>query len=172
MNRTASNLSNDAPAVLSELVVLRQLRAATANPKSEVDLCRLFAASASSGNSREFRQYALEVLEDTYLPKTLSAESRQGSFSWVYGLPDLTRTSTLLDTSLLAFCLSQFIVTGNGNTSLYTCLGHYNVALQHLALDLDDPDRRLQEETLAAIVVLSTCEVHIDSCANYLASRC
>ncbi|KAI1117883.1 hypothetical protein F5Y14DRAFT_327186 [Nemania sp. NC0429] len=167
VNRTASSLSNDAPSVLSALRTARHLNATPAGPNPEADLCRLFSASSnSSRDSCEFRRCALELLKDTYLPRHLSSESRQGSFSWVYGLTDLTQTSRLLDTSLFAFCFSQLHVTGNKGISLYPCLDQYNVALQHLALDLDDPERRLQEETLAAIVVLSTCELFVCPGAN------
>ncbi|KAI1178868.1 hypothetical protein F4777DRAFT_38469 [Nemania sp. FL0916] len=164
VNRTPSSLATDAPSVLSELRALRQPKAASAEPEPEADLCRLF--SASSSDSRSFRLYALALLEATYLPKHLSAESLQGSLSWVYGLKDLTRESKLLDTSLFAFCLSQFYVTEYADTSLYLCLNQYNSALQILALDLNDSERRLQEETLAAILLLSTCELFISPGPN------
>ncbi|KAI8634933.1 hypothetical protein F5Y19DRAFT_410923 [Xylariaceae sp. FL1651] len=159
VNRTPSNPSTDAPSVLAGLRTCLQLGAVSANSEPEAELRRLF--SDSSSNSGHFRRYALELLQATYLPKNLSVESRQGSFSWVYGLADLTQPSKLLDTSLFAFCLSQFHVTKYGSTTLYHCLRQYDTALQYLALDLGDPVRILQEETLAAILVLSTCELFV-----------
>ncbi|KAI1120340.1 hypothetical protein F5Y10DRAFT_258624 [Nemania abortiva] len=159
VNRTPSSPSTGAPSVLSERKAQQPPSAPPAGPKTEANLYRLF--STSSTETRKFRQYAVEVLEATYLPKHVSAESRQGSFSWAYGLTDLTGSSKSLDTSIFAFCLSQLYVTGAGNSSLYQCLNQYNAALQYLASDLDDPTKRIQEETLAAIVVLSTCELFV-----------
>jgi hypothetical protein len=99
-----------------------------------------------------------------YLPKQpvssiYNAEMTEGSFSWVYRLAELMEPSESLDTALSAFCLTQLHVTGKDNVSLYQCLEKYNTALQHLYSDLDDSERRFREETLAAILVLSTCEV-------------
>lgn len=149
--------------MLSELRA-RQLRKDTpVSPGVEADLHRLFSKS-SRHKSHEFRKYAVELLEATYLPKraatsSFHAETSEGSFSWAYHLADLTGPSKSLDTSLFAFCLAQLHFTGTGNASLYQCLDQYNTALQYLYSDLDDSEKRVQEETLAAIVVLSTCEV-------------
>ncbi|KAI0097352.1 hypothetical protein GGR51DRAFT_541144 [Nemania sp. FL0031] len=159
VNRTPSSPSTDAPSVLSERKTQQQSKPTSADPKTEADLCRLFSALPTE--TCKFRQYAVDLLEATYLPKHVSAESRHGSFSWVYGLTDLTGHSKSLDTSLFAFCLSQLYVTGRADSSLYQCLDQYNVALQYLASDLDDPARRIQEETLASILVLSTCELFV-----------
>ncbi|KAI9742973.1 MAG: hypothetical protein M1818_003268 [Claussenomyces sp. TS43310] len=114
----------------------------------------------------EFRNYAVELLKATYLPKepvssSFNAGTSEGSFAWVYRLTDLIEPSKSLDTSLLAFCLAQLHVTGTGDASLYQCLDQYNTALQHLYSDLDDSERRFREETLAAILVLSTCELFV-----------
>ncbi|KAI0391861.1 hypothetical protein F5Y17DRAFT_438946 [Xylariaceae sp. FL0594] len=160
VNRTLSNPSTDAPSVLTERRDrLQPAAGSSATPDPEVELHRLFAESPRNGG--RFRRYALELLQVTYLPKDLSAESRQGSFSWVYGLVDLIQPSQLLDTALFAFCLSQFHLTQSGSATLYHCLHQYDTALQYLALDLGDPARILQDETLAAILVLSTCELFL-----------
>lgn len=148
--------------MLSELRAQQLRKDTLVNPTVEADLHRLF--SKSSRHSHEFRKYAVELLEATYLPKqavssSLNAETSEGSFSWAYHLTYLTGPSKSLDTSLFAFCLAQLHFTGTGNATLYQCLDQYNTALQYLYSDLDDPEKRVQEETLAAIVVLSTCEV-------------
>ncbi|KAI1772921.1 hypothetical protein F4818DRAFT_443804 [Hypoxylon cercidicola] len=151
VNRTPSSSSATATSVLAE----RRARRQAADPGSEADLHYLF--SESWHNCGEFRRYALKLLEATYLPKLHVSER----FSWAYCLPDLLKPSKSLDTSLFAFCLSQLHVTGAGSASLYQCLDQYNTALRYLYADLDDEGRRSQEETLAAIIVLSTCELFI-----------
>ncbi|KAF4619074.1 hypothetical protein G7Y89_g14774 [Cudoniella acicularis] len=157
---TPSNPSSTATSVLSEIKAQQQLKDA----RTEADLHYLF--SESSHNSHDFRHYAVELLKATYLPKkpissSCNAETSEGSFSWVYRLTDLMEPSKSLDTALFAFCLAQLHITGTGNASLYQCLDQYNTALQHLYSDLDDPERQFREETLAAILVLSTCELFV-----------
>jgi hypothetical protein len=162
VNRTPSSRSSTATSVLSKLKAEQQLKDVLVDSKTEAGLRYLF--SESSHNSHEFRKYAIKILEATYLPKELvssrlNPETSKGGFSWVYRLTDLIEPSKSLDASLFAFCLAQLYITGTGNTPLYQCLDPYSTALQHLYTDLDDPDRRFREETLAAIILLSTCEV-------------
>ncbi|KAI0012625.1 hypothetical protein F4779DRAFT_567382 [Xylariaceae sp. FL0662B] len=169
VNRTPSSPSTTATSVLSDRRAQRQLRDILANPRTEADLHRLF--SESSDNSREFRKYAVELLEAIYLPKqpvtgSLRPDTNEGSFSWVYRLTDLIEPSKSLDTAIFAFCLAQLHVTGASNASLYQCLDQYNTALKHLYSDLDDLERRFREETLAAILVLSTCELFLCPAEN------
>ncbi|KAI0376018.1 hypothetical protein F5Y04DRAFT_267402 [Hypomontagnella monticulosa] len=168
VNRTPSNPSTTAPSVLSELRAQQRLEDFT-NITIEADLHRLF--SESRDDNCRFRKYAVELLEAIYLPKqpvsgSFNTEISEGSFTWVYRLIDLTDHSKSLDTSLFAFCLAQLHVTNIGNASLYQCLDQYNIALQHLYSDLDDPERRFREETLAAIIVLSTCELFVCPAEN------
>ncbi|KAK6950719.1 hypothetical protein Daesc_007244 [Daldinia eschscholtzii] len=141
--------------VLSGLKAQEVPKRSLPNPKAEATLHRLF--SESSHSCHEFRLYAVELLEALYLPKQCA--SGEGSFSWVYHITDLNEPSKSLDTSLFAFCLAQLHVTGTGGSTLYQCLDQYNTALQHLYSDLADSEMRFREETLAAIVVLSTCEL-------------
>ncbi|XXH00727.1 tRNA dimethylallyltransferase, mitochondrial [Hypoxylon texense] len=160
VNRTPSSSSVNATSVLAERRALRQLKdaASPGNPASEADLQYLF--SESRHNCSAFRKYAVRLLEATYLPKQPVSTS-EGSFSWAYRLADLLKPSKALDTSIFAFCLSQLHVTGAGSASLYQCLDQYNTALRYLYADLDDPKKLSQEETLAAIIVLSTCELYV-----------
>ncbi|KAI1084798.1 hypothetical protein F5B20DRAFT_523241 [Whalleya microplaca] len=169
VNRTPSSPSTTANSVLSERRAQRQPKDTLVHPRAEADLHCLF--SESSHNSLGFRKYAVELLEAIYLPKqpvasNFEPKTSEGSFSWAYRLTDLTEPSKSLDTSLFAFCLAQLHITGTGNASLYQCLDQYNTALQHLYSDLEDPERRFREETLAAIVVLSTCELFVCPAEN------
>ncbi|KAI0469620.1 hypothetical protein F4859DRAFT_487242 [Xylaria cf. heliscus] len=163
VNRSLSSPSTNALSVLSAIRAPHRLKETPeetpVRSPSEAELYRLFSTSPT--NRSRFRKYAVELLEATYLPRHVNPDIRQGSFSWVYGLTDLTKPSRSLDTSLFAFCLSQLHVTGTGNASLYQCLDQYNTGLHYLASDLDDPESRVQEETLAAILVLSTCELFV-----------
>ncbi|KAI2627719.1 hypothetical protein GGR54DRAFT_429189 [Hypoxylon sp. NC1633] len=169
VNRTPTAPEITAPLVLSELRAQQHTKDIRPNPRIEADLHYLFAESPH--NSHQFRKYAVELLEATYLPtRPVSSSSRpeigEGSFSWVYRLTDLAGPSKSLDTSLFAFCLAQLHVTSTGNASLYQCLDQYNTALQHLYSDLDNPEMRFREETLAAIIVLSTCELFVCPAEN------
>lgn len=112
----------------------------------------------------DFRAYSIELLRDYYLPRNLKFEDPiedQGSFSWAYTLTTLKGPSAALDVSLFALCLSQIYITGTGNTTLSKCLDWYNDGLQYLRRDLQNPSTQYTDETLAAIVVLSTCELFI-----------
>ncbi|KAI0427920.1 hypothetical protein F5Y09DRAFT_332959 [Xylaria sp. FL1042] len=175
VNRSPSSPSTNAAEILSKKP--HQYQPSPANPgptAEEADmLYRLFRRSdISDDNSpQKFRKCAVGLLKATYLPNqhvTHAENTRQGSFSWVYGLEDLDKPSRSLDTALFAFCITQLHVTrtGGGNTSLYECLDTYNTALQYLASDLDAPDRLAREETIAAILVLSIHELFVSPRQN------
>lgn len=162
VNRTPSSRLSTATSVLSKLKADQERKDALVDSKTEARLRYLFSESAH--NSHEFRKYAVKVLEITYLPKeqatnNLHPETSKGSIWWIYHLTDLTEPSKPLDAALFAFCLAQLHITGRGSATLYQCLDQYSAALQSLYTDLEDPNRRSREETLAAILLLSTCEV-------------
>ncbi|KAI0157868.1 hypothetical protein GGR52DRAFT_586651 [Hypoxylon sp. FL1284] len=163
VNRTPSDSSVTATSVQAERRAQQQLHGAIANPATEARLHELFAKSQD--NCCDFRKYAFELLEAMYLPKRPFTES-EGSYSWAYCLTGFSKPSKSLDASLYAFSLSQFHTTGAGRTSLYQCLNQYNIALRHLYADLNDPETRSQEETLTAIIVLSTCELFVCPAPN------
>lgn len=152
VNRTPSEPSTTATSVLSE----RRAR----QRSKEADLRNLY--QKSSLNCCEFRKNAVELLRATYLPKQKAPSASspsEGSFAWAYRLADLVEPSEALDTALFAFCLAQLHVTGTDTITPCECLDQYDIALKHLRSDLDDPTRRFREETLAAILLLSTFEV-------------
>lgn len=75
----------------------------------------------------------------------------------------------MLDQSLFAFCVTQVAITKAGNASIDEALHAYNDALQKLLLDIEDDSAGESDEILAAISVLSTCEVCLSfqSCFVY-----
>lgn len=79
--------------------------------------------------------------------------------SWLLETAELTGTSQALDVALHSLYMSQLYATGSNTASLETCLDIYNMALQKLRADLEDPEAKLRDETLAAIVIISTNEV-------------
>ncbi|KAH8646252.1 hypothetical protein BX600DRAFT_158272 [Xylariales sp. PMI_506] len=169
VNRTPSRPSTTATAVLSHIKAQAQLEdaenkafswALADRKRSELELRRLF--SQPSQHSHEFRKFAVGFLQVTYLPQPPT--SGEGTVSWVHRLADLVEPSQSLNTALFAFCLAQLHVTNpasDDSPTLYQCLDHYSTALQHLHSDLDDAQKRFREETLAAIAILSTCELFL-----------
>lgn len=146
--------------MLSEIRAQKQLEDILMNPNIEADLHQSYSEALYQCSS--FREFAVGILRATYFPKPYQiqdVDTSEGSFSWVYSLLDLVEPSKSLDTALFAFCLAQLHVTGTGDVGLYRCLEQHTAALEHLYSALDDPIIRSREETLAAIIVLSTFEV-------------
>ncbi|KAI1333938.1 hypothetical protein F5Y15DRAFT_430174 [Xylariaceae sp. FL0016] len=165
VNRTPSNPLTSAESVLSGCRARQSSHQVAVDPTTVTTLHQLYLDSRRD-DCYPFREHAAELLKQLYLPKqslftALQTDTNDGSFSWVYHLSDLTLPSSSLDASLFAFCLAQLHVTGRGDISLYQCLEQYTSALQQLHVDLDSSDARVREETLAAIVTLSTCELFV-----------
>lgn len=112
--------------------------------------------------SLEGRPRAVQLLKQIYLPRSLADDSVNyipTCCSWLEEAAGLTGTSQALDVALHSLYVSQLYATGNNMTPLETCLDVYNTALQKLRVDLEDSKAKLRDETLAAIVVISTNEV-------------
>ena len=123
----------------------------------------------SSKSPLEFRTRAVALIKDLYLPRALAkAESTANhtATSWVHAISKLDRRSRALDRSLLAFCAIQAHLTEPKTVPLEAGLQLYNPAIQELVKSLENHEIRYDDETLAAIVVLSTCEVR--SASHYL----
>ena len=104
----------------------------------------------------------MRLLKQLYLPRGFvddSVSDIQTCYSWLLEIAELTGISQALDVALHSLYMSQLYATGSNMASLETCLGIYNTALQKLCADLEDPEAKLRDETLAAIVVISTNEV-------------
>jgi len=111
----------------------------------------------------ELRPRAVQLLKKLYLPREHAEgySSIQTCWGWLLAISDLMAPSQALDMSLQSLCVALLYVTGS--MSLEESLDLYNSAIQKLRADIDDPAVKLREETLAAIVVLSTSEVSTDS---------
>jgi hypothetical protein len=71
----------------------------------------------------------------------------------------MQRPSEPLDHSLIAFCAIQIHLSGKPGISHDETVRLYNQALSKIITILDSPSVGNSDESLAAIVVLSTCEV-------------
>jgi hypothetical protein len=104
----------------------------------------------------------VQLLKQLYLPRGLADDGVndiQTCCSWLLETAELTGTSQALDVALNSLYMSQLYATGINTASLEACLDIYNTALQKLRADLEDPEAKLRDETLAAIVIISTNEV-------------
>jgi hypothetical protein len=110
-----------------------------------------------------FRSHAWEILQHLYLPRARSIHdidhTTASCYSWVYAVCHLNMRSVVMDRSLLAFCAIQVHISEPWSISRQYALELYSKALEKLVQSLDLLHERGQDETLAAIVVLSTCEV-------------
>lgn len=74
----------------------------------------------------------------------------------------MQRPNDALDNSLLAFCAIQIRLSGKASFSYHETVRLYNHALSKTITILDSPRVANSDEVLAAIVILSTCEVSLD----------
>ena len=128
---------------------------------------RMQSSVSESGTSlAAFRLYAWEILRDLYLPDAHSTEdidcTATSGYSWVHTVCHLDLRSDVLDRSLLAFCAIQVHISEPSSISREYALELYSHALPELVRSLDLDYERSQDETLGAIVVLSTCEVRFN----------
>lgn len=113
-------------------------------------------------SSIEGRTRIVQLLKQIYLPRGFADDGVNGlqtCYSWLLEIDELTGASQSLDVALHSLYMSQLYATGSDAASLEACLDVYNTALQNLRADLEDPEAKLRDETLAAIVVISTNEV-------------
>ncbi|PCD25869.1 hypothetical protein AU210_012303 [Fusarium oxysporum f. sp. radicis-cucumerinum] len=73
----------------------------------------------------------------------------------------MQRPNDALDNSLLAFCAIQIRLSGKASFSYHETVRLYNHALSKTITILDSPRVANSDEVLAAIVILSTCEVFL-----------
>jgi hypothetical protein len=110
-----------------------------------------------------FRLEALSIAESIYFPKVRVKRNDQDSSStpssWLNAVCQMQRPSDPLDHSLIAFCAIQIRLSGEPGISHDETVQLYNQALSKIIIILDSPSAGNSDESLAAIVVLSTCEV-------------
>jgi hypothetical protein len=107
-----------------------------------------------------FRLQALELLRKLYLPQPCQDVLRNSSLSaWLPIVCELEGESQALDHSLFTFCVIQVAITKTGSACVDDAMQVYHDALQKLLVELESDGAGQSDEILAAISVLSTCEV-------------
>jgi hypothetical protein len=167
VNRTIAKPSTTAPTAIAEARLLKALT--IVEPSSQLhqtfqDLQS--AVSDFSSSPMTTRSRAWEILKELYLPRvppTQNIESLVATscYSWVHAVCHSSLESNILDLSLLAFCAIQIHIAEPLSISHEYALNLYNDAVQELIQDLEFPHERDKDETLGAILALSTCEVCI-----------
>ncbi|KAF2424427.1 hypothetical protein EJ08DRAFT_416372 [Tothia fuscella] len=173
VNRTPTTLSTTAQSAMSEL---RQRKlpnpttqdARTLTPASSqwdgfLQKLKLYISNPSYSRSG-YRNETSVLVRELYLPKPTAPNSSVslGSMSpyhWFQAVCELRGTSDALDHALLAFCSILVSTSRSGCEPPSEGLLLYQRGLQTLVKDLEDRQIRNNDETLAAIVVLSTCEL-------------
>ncbi|WZH45739.1 hypothetical protein QYS62_006807 [Fusarium acuminatum] len=121
-------------------------------------------ARESTYNIATFRLQALSVTERIYFPKARVRRNNQDSAStpssWLNAVCQMQRPSDPLDHSLIAFCAVQIRLSG-ADISHNETVQLYNQALSKIIAVLDSPSEGNSDEILAAIVILSTCEIQV-----------
>lgn len=110
-------------------------------------------------DSVDFRSHVHQVLRGTYLPCQSVEGTYPSTVSWVEAVCEMKEPCDALDQSLLAFCAIQVRVAGEDSISYEDTVQLYNDALGTIIQDLDQ-GKGTQDETLGAIVTISTCEVN------------
>lgn len=127
-------------------------------------ICRLLAQVHDTSVDRsEFRENAYELLQRSYLPEPhlLGKTPNVGrcAYYWLHAVCHLTGPGRSLDFALLAFCMVQMFIMRIGTASLEHAIRLYTEAIECLRNELEDPSARYVDQTIASIVVLSTCEI-------------
>jgi hypothetical protein len=115
-----------------------------------------------------YRSRAWVLLKKLYLPHTQSdvevLTSTTTSYSWLSAICQLKYNNKALDHALLAFCAVQIHLLEPSSVSLDAVLRLYSETLSELVQILKSTEENSELETLAAIVVLTTCEVRFALC--------
>ena len=108
-----------------------------------------------------FRQDALSIANGIYFPLSNAGNSEGDSTpsSWFRAVCQMEGPSDALDYSLLAFCAIQIRLSGDKRISYDETVELYNQAISKVIAVLDSPSIGNSDQSLAAIVILSTCEV-------------
>ncbi|KAH8598925.1 hypothetical protein B0O99DRAFT_591533 [Bisporella sp. PMI_857] len=168
------NRTQQDPSTTASLVITSVKQASLARQESDTEpsmktqlgmLTELLHDPFESGP--RYRAIAFDILRKLYLPQPGPNEDVASArcSSWVGAVCAPGGICLTLDHALLAFCTTMVYVTQTGDTSLEQALEVYNDALSRLSRELQH-DQSTGEEIdrlLAAIVVLSVCELFICS---------
>lgn len=110
-----------------------------------------------------FRLQAWELLKQLYLPQPHSTLNDDlvttTPYSWLHAVCHLSIANRVLDQSLLAFCAIQISIAEPWSISGDEASMAYSDALPELVQIIGDDKDQNTDGVLAAIAVLSTCEV-------------
>ncbi|KAF9774570.1 hypothetical protein IL306_007402 [Fusarium sp. DS 682] len=122
-----------------------------------------------------FRLEALSIADSIYFPQgrfTTNEEDHSSTpSSWLKAVCNMEGLSDALDHSLLAFCAIQIRLSGECGISYDETIQLYNNALSKIIRVLDFPCIGNNDEHLAAIVILSTCELFLFHVIQSLAQK-
>jgi hypothetical protein len=157
-----------ATSVLSELKREENCRKLHPNLQYDQDLRYLLSEIPNSSFAPlEYRKRAEELLKKLYLPHPRQISRRpelgRATYSWLHAVCQLSGKSQALDYALLAFNVILVYITRIGTESLEQALRLYTEGIERLRRDLENPAMRFLDVTLAAIAVLSTCEVCVET---------
>ncbi|OBS26133.1 hypothetical protein FPOA_00076 [Fusarium poae] len=117
-----------------------------------------------------FRLQALSITDKTYHPLPTVTNNcddyTSTPASWFKAVCQMQNPNEALDHSLLAFCAIQIRITQQSGISYDETIQLYNHALSKIIAILDSPVDGGSDESLAAIIVLSTCELFLFSSAS------
>jgi hypothetical protein len=163
VNRSAKSLNTTAQTVISDIRKHKLRNQGLHSLDTEIDLnLHISKILSSSCPPLELRTHAFQLLKSLYLPREQPDDGyyySQTCYGWLIAASGLKGASQALDISLFSFCVVVLHVSGSNVVSLERSLDLYNTALQKLRADIEDPEKKLREETLAAIVIISTIEV-------------
>ncbi|KAH7179009.1 uncharacterized protein B0J16DRAFT_416754 [Fusarium flagelliforme] len=110
-----------------------------------------------------FRQQALSIADGIYFPLSKAGNSEGDSTpsSWFRAVCQMKAPSEALDYSLLAFCATQIRLSGETRISYDETVELYNQAISKVISILNSPSIGNSDQSLAAIVMLSTCELFL-----------
>ncbi|KAF2464800.1 uncharacterized protein BDR25DRAFT_271487 [Lindgomyces ingoldianus] len=161
VNKTLADLSASAPAVLAKFRLSRLKDPESRSIQDQLNgLVEL--AKASTAFPSHFRLEAFELLQKLYLPHSEVADnnpSHAAPVTWFRAVCELEDPCLVLDNALIAFCTIQVYVTNTGSVSHDEGTERYNTTLGYLSTALNGKGDARLDYILAAIVVLSTCEL-------------
>jgi hypothetical protein len=162
VNRTLTKRSTDARVAISEARLYRSQPISKPTPTLLQAFKQLRVGISNLSRSPVlYRSQAWEILKELYLPRFQAPcdVTVTSCYSWLSAVCQLQLESRVLDQSLLAFCAIQICIAEPWSIPLDLALQMYSKGLSNLAQDLGFTHEQFKDETLAAIVVLSTCEV-------------
>ncbi|KAF5664980.1 hypothetical protein FHETE_6840 [Fusarium heterosporum] len=165
VHRTQTQPNISALSVVQDARLQEQIQF-TSELKDWIGLLRRMRTQVDASESYDvatFRRDALTISENIYFPgsRLKKAEEDLTPSSWLRAVCQMQRLSQTLDHSLVAFCAIQIRLSGEPDISYDETVHLYNIALSKIIAILDSPCVGISDESLASIVILSTCELFL-----------